>query len=425
MPITILERRCGSFAAGALMVIAAATLADAQGVTLPSIRVAGPSAEVRLLNRSIAAGRALYDTSSNDASTKTKALTLHRALDRLSLSAVSAREFGELQRAITSGDSARILSGAQLGRNDQQVLPAFRALFSQRGSTRVDSVPEVSEFETGTLLATLRDSETDKTRSAILDTISMAARAVVIERKLKNRWRFPVRSREHAKAFWRQPDFSTLNVGALSAGTKGGASFTEIASPFLHALRVSVNAVLATDKSDESTAEAPPAAAAAASAAEEEPSKTAITRFVNGGGLINLGFAYPAAYIAAPNGALSMMVLAVPRFGATIPALGASQRDTTLMYDAGLEFHVKSVDLTDGVGIFLQTRAAWAGGTSKFGSLLGVDNGKNNFGYSTLSTGFSFGGRYLITASRTLSGPRTLRDLGWQVGLTALRGPAS
>jgi len=168
MPITILGRGCPSFAAGSLMVIAATTSLDAQGVTLPSIRVAGPSAEVRLLNRSIAAGRALYDTSSNDASTKTKALTLHRALDRLSLSAVSAREFGELQRATTSGDSARILSGAQLGRNDQQVLPAFRALFSQRGSARVDSVPEVSEFETGTLLATLRDSETDKTRSAIL-----------------------------------------------------------------------------------------------------------------------------------------------------------------------------------------------------------------------------------------------------------------
>ena len=109
----------------------------------------------------------------------------------------------------------------------------------------------------------------------------------------------------------------------------------------------------------------------------------------------------------------------------TIFRLPVSELTPILQHDAGLEFHIKSVDLTDGVGIFLQTRAAWAGGTSKFGSLLGVDNGKNNFGYSTLSTGFSFGGRYLITASRTLSGPRTLRDLGWQVGLTALRGPAS
>jgi hypothetical protein len=248
----------------------------------------------------------------------------------------------------------------------------------------------------------------------------------VIERKLKNRWRFPVRSREQATAFWRQPDFSTLNVGAVSGGAGGGASFTEIASPFLHAWRVSVNAVLAAEKKEETTSETPTdASTAGATAAETPPSDAAITRFVNGGGLVNLSFALPAAYVAVPNGALSAMVLMVPRFGATVPAMGASQRDTTLMYDAGLEFHVKSVDLVDGFGVFLQTRSAWAGGTSRFGDLLGVEKGKDSFGYSTLSTGFSFAGRYLITASRTFAGPRSLRDLGWQVGFTAVRGPAS
>ena len=106
------------FVSGLTGHLGAATLI-AQAVTLPTIRVTGPSAEKRLLIRSIAGGRALYDTSSTDRGTRTKAIELHRALDRLSLAAISARELSQLRRATSADDSARVLSGVRRGQEDQ------------------------------------------------------------------------------------------------------------------------------------------------------------------------------------------------------------------------------------------------------------------------------------------------------------------
>jgi len=53
-----------------------------------------------------------------------------------------------------------------------------------------------------------------------------------------------------------------------------------------------------------------------------------------------------------------------------------------------------------------------------------VKDGKDSFAYSTVSFGFLFGGRYMVTASRSVLGPASFRDRGWQVGFTAMAGSA-
>jgi hypothetical protein len=410
---------------GLLVGLVGAPALPGQTVTLPSIRATGPSPEVRVLRRYIAVARTMYDTASGDTATKRKATALNQALDRLALAPVSKAQARRLLAATSVEDTTRILHGVLPEAPDRAVLGALRALRAGRDtSAKSADFEEVSEYETGSLLESLREEEADRERAGILDTLSMVARAAVVERKLRARVFAPVGSREQAMAFWRQPGFSTLNVGAVSGTSRSGAAFTELASPFLHAVRVSVNAVLSAEK-EEGAAEGPADGQAGAAQAEEPTSESTINRFVNGGGLLNVAFAWPAAHFNVPNGAFSAMVLAVPRFGATVPALGANQRDSTLLYDLGTEVHLKSVDMVDGVGVFFQTRLARAGGSGKFGELLGVERGRNHFEYATLSTGLFFGNRYLITASRTLLGPETLRELGWQVGVTAMRAPAS
>ena len=93
------------------------------------------------------------------------------------------------------------------------------------------------------------------------------------------------------------------------------------------------------------------------------------------------------------------------------------------MFDAGIELQLQSVDVDQGTGVFLQTRAAFAGGSGNFGDVLGLATDRRRFGYGGLSTGILLGGKYALTASRTLVGPRSLRDVGWQVGVTIIRGP--
>jgi hypothetical protein len=80
-----------------------------------------------------------------------------------------------------------------------------------------------------------------------------------------------------------------------------------------------------------------------------------------------------------------------------------------------------SVDAVGGAGMFLMIRGGLAGGSGNFGELLGAE--RDHFGYTTLTAGLSLGNRYLINVGRTLVGPDALRDRGWQLGLTALRGP--
>lgn len=388
----------------------------AQAITLPTIRATGPTGAEELLLRRIEAAKTLY--AGSDTGSRRRRNDLTKAIDRLRLAGVTSDELRKVKDAQTAEDTARLLfpRGARDDRNAKAALAAFIAV--RPDSARASELPEVSEFETGDLLASLRRDETDQIRRAALDTISMAARAVVIERKLRTRKFFPVRSREQASTFWRQPEFSVLGVGVVGGSASGGIAFTELGSPILHALRVSINAVVAASEEKEDTA------GGDAAAEPTEQSDATLSRFVNGGGLVNLGFALPAAIISVPEGQFSAMVLLAPRVGATLPIVGGTNRDTTIMYDAGLELHLRSVDASDGVGLIAQLRSAWAVGSSSFGELLGVKDGKDSFGYSTVSFGFLFGGRYMVTASRSVLGPASFRDRGWQVGFTAMAGSA-
>jgi hypothetical protein len=436
--------------------------AMAQNVQLPSARVRR-SAEMELLERKTELLRTFYP----DTASLRKDFNL--VLDRLLMAQFTEAGLVALRDAKQNEDAARVrdrLDDVTPGEENDISLPLLRRIVTLLPKDRplygppktspptflaassgnrqpalnafiggdtsrmtADSVREVREMETHTILEDFRHIErNDPTRLAQLDTLERVSRAVVIRRKISSRALAPVHSREQALAFWRQPAFSTLNIGAISGNGDKGAAFTEIASPFLHFLRVSFNTVLSVEKKENAaptgaTPGTTQSTQASTTKASEPPSVAAINRFVNGGGLFNVAFAWPAAHVGLENGVADGILLIVPRFGATLPALGASQRDSTLLWDGGVEMHLKSVDFIDQVGVFLQTRAAYAGGSGSFAKLLGVTD-RSTFGYATFSAGISLGGKYLISAGRTVSGPSSLRSLGWQVGVTALRSAA-
>jgi hypothetical protein len=391
--------------------------ASAQGVSLPSLRATGPTPEVELLHRMSSQMRRIYHTDSTRAARRVE---LDAALNRLALSAVAEGDIESLARdSLTQPQRDSILRRYFLDDGDTLQLRAYQRFLASTSNS--DTADDVDEYETGELLRNLRAQERDPVIRAQLDTLSMVARAVVIQRKLRTRWRFPVRSREQAIAFWRQPGFSTLNIGFV-AGTGGqGVAYTELASPFLHFVRISINTVLAAAE-EEDAAAGGDGTSEAAQDGGSGPDDAAIMRFVNGGGLLNVAFSTPLLYWSLAQDKASVMVLAHPRFGGTLPALGASERDSTLVYDAGAELHLLAVDAAGGVGMFLLMRGGLAGGSGRFGELLGAES--NHFGYTTLTVGLSLGNRYLLNVGRTLVGPDALRDRGWQLGLTALRGPA-
>jgi hypothetical protein len=255
---------------------------------------------------------------------------------------------------------------------------------------------------------------------ARLDSLSQAVRAVVIERKLRHRWWWPVHGREQARMYWRQPSLSTLDVGFVSGSSKQGAAFTEVISAFVHPIRVSLNVVLASSKSDSTTP------SQGTTNAAPNPSPETVTRFLNGGGLVNLSLTAPLLQLPPSiSDELQVVVLAHPRFGGTLPALGVTARDSTLIYDAGIEIHTSLNDVQGGAGLFFQLRGGYAGGTGNFLPLIGVDPKKKVFGYATANAGVVFFEQFMITVGRPLAGPDALTDIGWQLGLTLMRRSAS
>jgi hypothetical protein len=115
------------------------------------------------------------------------------------------------------------------------------------------------------------------------------------------------------------------------------------------------------------------------------------------------------------------MVLAAPRLSTTVGALGALTNANSAFVDPALEIHIGSSDAIEHVGFFTQARSGYASGGAKFGEAFRLD-GKTGFAYTNFAAGFIFGGRYLLTGGRTLIGPASLRNMGWQVGVTVLRG---
>jgi hypothetical protein len=191
-----------------------------------------------------------------------------------------------------------------------------------------------------------------------------------------------------------------------------GAAYTELASPILHAVRLSVNAVIAGGDDDEETD------GAAAAAGDEE--KETVNRFLTGGGVVNVSAAWPFVHMGKEGHTLDFTGLLAPRFGGTLPALGSTARDTSVVGDFGIELHLKSVDIADGVGVFMQSRLSGVSGSRKFYELIGEPK-SSGFGYATFGAGLLLGGKYLVMAQRVLSGPRSLQEVGWQVSVTAIR----
>jgi hypothetical protein len=279
-----------------------------------------------------------------------------------------------------------------------------------------------SEIDIQRIMGKYLDVETDVARSALLDTLGRVALANVIERELRERHWFPVQSHDQAMLFWKQPAASSLNIGAVSGSADQGATFTELTSRFLQPLRISINTVIASGKDSTVQAQTTPGTSTAAPV-DTGASATAISRFLNGGGLLNIAMSFPFVHYGLSNGAADFIGVIAPRVGGTLPVLGASARDTTMMYDAGPEFFFKSGDYIDGIGVFFQSRIALAGGTSRFMSLIG-DANRSRTWYQTLSAGLSLDDKYLITLNRAVSGPHAIQR-GWQVGITLARAASA
>ncbi len=402
--------------------------AAAQTVTLPTIR-ASKNPEATMLARLIQDVRSSADTIIVKLET---AATVPRDVFRCDLAklALTPYTFKELRYALLSNP----MNGQRRG---QAWAPVADTLIRKRGLTvsdvaaielrkvlidQPDACPSTASLRERDVVAIARqytDLDVSVALRGRLDTLGRVALANVIQAKLRDRQWFPVHTHDQAAAFWKQPASSTLNIGAISGSTETGATFTEISSRFLHAVRLSFNTVIAAAKDSTPAAAGTPAATPAP--APPAKSESAIARFLNGGGLFNIAAALPAYHIAQPNGVVDFIVLLAPRVGGTLPVLGATARDTTLLYDAGVELFLKSADYVDKVGFYAQSRIARAGGSERFMTLIG-DPGKKGTWYQTVSIGLSFEDKYLITISRTVAGPHSLQT-GWQIGTTLMRSP--
>lgn len=300
------------------------------------------------------------------------------------------------------------------------------------------AVSEVKEREPARQFALLQVTESAAGRGSVaanLDTLSRIATAVIIRRKLATRHWFPVHGREQAAAFWQQSSFAPLNVSGISGSTKNGTAFTEILSPIVQALRMSVNVVLAAEQSDPAAAPAPATQSAALPApstgppalrlADGDAAQKNLQRFLNGGGLVNVSVTAPALHVASSSGGTAAVVLLSSRLGGNAPVLGAKAGENpTVSVEFGAELHARLVDTQSGAGFFLQLRTAVAHGTSDYLNSIGITNNRP-IGYGTALLGINFDRQYVVTVSKPIAGPLSFRRSPIQVGLTLVRGGQS
>ena len=428
-------------------------LARAQTVTLPTIRT-GKALEVDQLNRFLEVVRKDRDS----LGIKTQAVTYARDtvdcdLTRLALAAFTDAEIRSLlaksppdgdtgasaKTVIALDNRTRALLATSIEKMRQQDSRGEARTSSARALSdvfrkapsgcKISSPP--SELEVRNIIERYLEAETDVDTKARLDTLGRAAIANVIQTKLRERQWFPARTHDQAMAFWKQSSNSSLNVGAVNGSGDKGTTFTEITSRFLHPIRISINAVLAATKDSARSAAAPASPVAilasrlapATADSRDSTSASTVTRFLNGGGLFNVAAAFPWLHLGTSSGAADFVGLLSSRVGATLPMLGATAQDTTMLYDVGTELFFKSTDRIDGIGFFVQSRIAVAGGSRRFMTLIGDANAKWT-AYQTLSVGLTLDDKYLITVSRTLAGPHSLQT-GWQIGTTLARSAAS
>jgi hypothetical protein len=277
----------------------------------------------------------------------------------------------------------------------------------------------VSEEETTLLPAMLAEMETKPDIKAVLDTLGRTALAVVLERETSTWW-FPVRSTAQGEVFWKQQGWSPLNIASINAGKTSTAAFTELASPLLNGVRLSLSSVVAAGKSSNANAQGASTAAGAAAAAATTGDESAVSQFLSGGGQANIGAAWPLLARRWEQGDVASIFFIAPRVGGTLTTVGTVQQDPSAFVDPGLEWHGAWVDGGQGTGLFLQSRASYAIGGKSFLDGMGASH---NFWYGTFAGGLMFGGKFLITANRVLGGPSSLLQSKWQIGVTTTRGP--
>src|SRR5262249_43146323 len=111
---------------------------------------------------------------------------------------------------------------------------------------------------------------------------------------------------------------------------------------------------------------------------------TTISQFLNGGGQLNLGAAWPFFSNRTLSGDLASIFFLAPRRGGTLSTLGTTQEDASAFVDPGVEWHGAWVDGGQGTGLFFQLRSSYASGGKTFRDAIGVDHA---FWYGTFAGG--------------------------------------
>ena len=280
--------------------------------------------------------------------------------------------------------------------------------------------PHVRERDPGRIMRSARELPwLTPVEIGNIDDLTQLAVALVIFRKIEDRrgW-FPVGDRAQAEIFWGQRGFAPLNVGAVAVNPSGGVAYTELAAPMLQSFRLSLSAVVTQGSVDSTFG----LTGQALRDAQDRSHRAALQRFLTGGGLVNLAAAYPITH-HGPHQAREIAVtsLFVPRLGFTAPKLGTGQDTSTLVFDPGFELHGKVLDLAGAVGVTGQLRYGVAIGTRGWGRTVGLAHDKT--GYATAGFGFVFASQYQLTFARPIAGPKPMRNPQWTVGLTAVRLP--
>jgi hypothetical protein len=286
-------------------------------------------------------------------------------------------------------------------------------MFSCTGDSKATDPPSaVPSLELVTLTNVVKPGLTDQKLIGKLDTLARLAQLVAIERDIDGRSWFPLRDTEDARVFWRQQGASPLNLGYAGLSNTSASSMTEVASPLLHFIRLSLNITLATtsDTSAKKSTAAPPTT-------DQSPNTSALAQFLTGGGLFNIAAAIPLVSLQQRQAGASALLLLTPRAGGSIAAAGAVAKDPTMYTDTGVDLHLSWGDATEHVGFVGQLRYAVPTLSEAQATSMGVPK---SFRYGTWSAGLLFADKYLFTVGRSAGGPSALNRVKAQIGVTVI-----
>ena len=212
----------------------------------------------------------------------------------------------------------------------------------------------------------------------------------------------PVRQTRESMCFWfQQRGLSALNVANLSGGGDQASAYVEVLSYTMGWLHGSVAGVVATSK-------------------DSSGRKTDLQRLVAGGGSTVFALALPLTNFADHDNSYYSSVILSPRVGFDLPALGATRSGSNSNYDLGGDLIFKARSYEDNIGFVLGVRAAQVIGETSNNRRLALSDNRQ-FHYATYALGITLQKAYQITITRPFWGPGSLRELGTQVTVTAIR----